>query len=306
MRTPLELRHLRTFHALAESTTLTQAAERLFISQSALSQQLKLLEDVYDLPLVERRTQPLCLTTAGQRLAQAAQRVLHEVALLEQDLTKLSHTDSGPLRVAVECNTCFDWLMPAMDAFRPRWDAVDLDIVSGFHADPVSLLLEHRAELAITAENDGSGQIEFFPLFSYEMLAVVSREHEWASFEYVALSDFAEQTLITYPIPDAMLDIMRVLKPLNIFPQRRTTELTIAILQLVASGRGVGVLPNWGVQSYVDKQYVCAKSIGESGLHGTFYAAVRTADAGRVYVQDFIELLRSTCRDNLRGITLLS
>jgi len=193
-----------------------------------------------------------------------------------------------------------------MDAFRPRWDAVDLDIVSGFHADPVGLLLEHRAELAITAENDGSGQIEFFPLFSYEMLAVVSREHEWASLEYVALSDFAEQTLITYPIPDAMLDIMRVLKPLNIFPQRRTTELTIAILQLVASGRGVGVLPNWGVQSYVDKQYVCAKSIGESGLHGTLYAAVRTADAGRVYVQDFIELLRSTCRDNLRGITLLS
>lgn len=56
MRTPLELRHLRTFHALAESTTLTQAAERLFISQSALSQQLKLLEDVYGLPLVERRT----------------------------------------------------------------------------------------------------------------------------------------------------------------------------------------------------------------------------------------------------------
>lgn len=248
----------------------------------------------------------MCLTTAGQRLAQAAQRVLHEVALLEQDLTKLSHTDSGPLRVAVECNTCFDWLMPAMDAFRPRWDAVDLDIVSGFHADPVGLLLEHRAELAITAENDGSGQIEFFPLFSYEMLAVVSREHEWASLEYVALSDFAEQTLITYPIPDAMLDIMRVLKPLNIFPQRRTTELTIAILQLVASGRGVGVLPNWGVQSYVDKQYVYAKSIGESGLHGTLYAAVRTADAGRAYVQDFIELLRSTCRDNLRGITLLS
>ena len=137
--------------------------------------------------------------------------------------------------------------MPAIDVFRPRC------IVSIFHADSVGLLLEHRAELAITTENDCSGQIEFFPLFSYEMLAVVSCEHEWASLEYVALSDFVEQMLITYPIPGGMLDIMRVLKPLNIFLQRRTTELTIAILQLVANGRAVGGLI--GGQSYVDKQY---------------------------------------------------
>lgn len=305
MKTPLELRHLRTFAALAESLTLTQAANKLFITQSALSQQLKLLEDVYGLPLVERRMQPLCLTGAGKRIAQAATRVLHEVSLLERDLTQLADKNSGPLRVAVECNTCFDWLMPSMDAFRPSWADVDLDIVSGFHADPVSLLLEHRADLAITAENDESAGVEYFPLFSYEMLAVISNEHDWAKKERVELIDFNEQVLITYPIPDAMLDIMRVLKPLNIFPQRRSTELTIAILQLVASERGVAVLPNWGVQSYVDKNYVSARPIGEAGLHGTLYAAVRKVDTGRAYVQDFIRLIRSTCRDNLRGIVAI-
>lgn len=82
-------------------------------------------------------------------------------------------------------------------------------------------------------------------------------------------------------------------------------ERTIAMLQLVASGRGVAVLPNWRVRSYVDREYIHARPIGTEGLHGTLYAAVRTADAARGYVQDFISLLRSTCRDTLRGIVPL-
>lgn len=68
--------------------------------------------------------------------------------------------------------------------------------------------------------------------------------------------DFANETLITYPVPDDMLDLLRkILLPKGIIPIRRTSELTIAIVQLVASKRGIAALPYWAVMPYVEKIY---------------------------------------------------
>jgi LysR family transcriptional regulator, regulator for metE and metH len=86
---------------------------------------------------------------------------------------------------------------------------------------------------------------------------------------YLQAQDFADQTLITYPVHDDMLDVVRqVLEPAGVAPARRTTELTIAMLQLVASGRGIAALPVWAVQSYIDRAYVTARPIGSEGLLG--------------------------------------
>ena len=91
----------------------------------------------------------------------------------ELTLSKLNSGASGPLRVVVECHTCFDWLMPAMDVYRQRWPDAELDIVSGFHADPVGLLHDGQAELAIVSESVDEPGVSVHPLFSFEMMAVV-------------------------------------------------------------------------------------------------------------------------------------
>ena len=166
----------------------------------------------------------------------------------ERDLTLMKGGRAGDLRVAVECHSCFDWLMPAMDAFREQWEAVDLDLVSGFHPDPIGLLGERRADLVIVSRQDGRPGVAYHPLFRFQMLALMPNGHPYASKRYLRAEDFASETLVTYPIPDDRLDVVRqVLSPAGINPQRRTTDLTIAILQLVASRRGLAVLPGWAV-----------------------------------------------------------
>jgi LysR family transcriptional regulator for metE and metH len=294
MPTPLELRHLRTLAVLMEAPSLSTAAERLHLTQSALSHQLKLLEGVYGLELLERRTQPVRLTPAGLRLAQLGEQVMAAVQLAERDLANMAGGSAGPLRIAVECHTCFDWLMPAMDAFRPQWPEVELDIVSGFHADPVGLVVSDRAELAITSEVDDSAGVEFTPLFQYPMVAVMANDHRLTARAHLTPRDFADETLIHYPVPDALLDIMRVLAPAGVNPQRRTSELTVAILQLVASRRGIAVLPSWSVQPYVDRGYVSTRPVGKRGLSSRLYAAGKTGLSQRPYVQAFVETLRDT------------
>jgi LysR family transcriptional regulator for metE and metH len=305
MTTPLELRHLRTLAVLLEAPSLSAAAERLHLTQSALSHQLKLLEGVYGVPLLERRTQPVKLTPAGLRLAQLGEQVTAAVQLAERDLANMAGGSAGTLRIAVECHTCFDWLMPAMDAFRPHWPDVELDIVSGFHADPVGLVVSQRAELAITSEIDDSGGIEFTPLFQYPMLAVMANDHRLTTRMHLTPRDFADETLITYPVPDALLDIMRVLGPAGINPQRRTSELTVAILQLVASRRGIAVLPSWTLQPYVERGYISTRPVGKRGLTSRLYAAGQAGLSQRPYVRAFVETLKDRSFQLLPGISRL-
>ncbi|WP_199734459.1 LysR family transcriptional regulator [Aquitalea palustris] len=302
----LELRHLRTLIALQETGSVSLAAERVFLTQSALSHQLKQLEAYYQQPLFERKSQPLRFTLAGERLLALARDLLDKVASAERDLARIRQGEAGELRVAVECHTCFDWLMPAMDSFRQHWPAVELDIVSGFHADPVGLLLTRRADLAIVSEAEPQAGIVHQPLFAYEMVGIVARDHPLAEKKVWQAQDFANETLIHYPVPDEMLDLWRkVLLPAGVSPLRRTSELTVAIIQLVASRRGVAALPFWAVKPYLERGYVVARRIGEQGLSSELYAALRSEDAGLAYMQDFLSTVRERSFATLPGLTVL-
>ncbi|UZR28463.1 LysR family transcriptional regulator [Methylococcus mesophilus] len=303
----LELRHLQTLLALVETGTLSKAAARVFLTQSALSHQIKQLEDHYGVVLFERKTQPLRLSPAGQRLHSLAETVMKAVREAERDVARIAQGNSGQLRIAVECHTCFDWLMPAMDQFREHWPEIELDLVSGFHVDPLALLREDRAELVVVSEPQAREGIAFHPLFRFEIVGLVSRQHPLAPKAFLAPEDFAEETLLSYPVPEDMLDIVRkVLKPRGIEPKRRTAELTVAILQLVASRRGIAALPNWTVQGYLEREYVLAKAIGETGLWSALYAATTEDMAQSAYMGDFLDIVRSSSFRNLRGLMPLA
>jgi LysR family transcriptional regulator for metE and metH len=292
---------------LREAGNLSRAAQLLNLTQSALSHQLKGLEEAYGAPLFERKSSPVVFSPAGQRLLQLADAVLPQVSDAERDVARLVSGAAGSLRIAVECHTCFDWLMPAMDAMRSRWPEVELDIVSGFHADPVGLLHQDRAELAIVSElaEDEAG-IAYHPLFSFEIVALLPRGHALLGKPWLEAGDFADHTLITYPVPDDMLDLVRsVLRPAGVKPPRRTSELTVAMLQLVASGRGFAALPVWAVKSYLDRGYVAHQRIGREGLTGRLYAATPERLAGRPYLAEFVRIMRETSLLTLPGVTLL-
>uniref|UniRef100_UPI0038995948 LysR family transcriptional regulator n=1 Tax=Methylococcus geothermalis TaxID=2681310 RepID=UPI0038995948 len=303
----LELRHLQTLLALVETGTLSKAAARVFLTQSAISHQIKQLEEHYGVVLFERKTQPLRLSPAGQRLHSLAETVMKAVREAERDIARIAQGNSGQLRIAVECHTCFDWLMPAMDQFREHWPEIELDLVSGFHADPLGLLREDRAELVVVSEPQAREGVAFHPLFRFEIVGLVSRQHPLAPKTFLAPEDFAEETLLSYPVPEDMLDIVRkVLKPRGIEPKRRTAELTVAILQLVASRRGIAALPNWTVQNYLEREYVLAKPIGETGLWSALYAATTEDMAQTAYMGDFLDIVRSSSFRNLRGLLPLT
>jgi LysR family transcriptional regulator for metE and metH len=306
MQSILELRHLKTLVALREAGNLLRAATLLNVTQSALSHQIKQLEDHHGTPLFERKSVPVRFTPAGERLLKLADAVLPQVEGAERDVVRLAQGAAGQLRIAVECHTCFDWLMPAMDVFRSRWPEVELDIVSGFQADPVGLLYGHRADVAIVSETDPDETVDYHALFRFEIVALLAKDHPLAGRDFLLAEDFATDTLITYPVPDDMLDVVRqVLKPAGVDTARRTTELTVAMLQLVASRRGIATLPVWAAQNYLNRDYVLAKRITADGLTGRLYAACLPEISAKPYLTDFVTSTRESCYLNLSNIELL-
>ncbi len=303
----IETRHLSLLIALAEAGNLSQAAKRVHLSQPAASQQIKSLESIVGAELFERKSHPLRLTPAGRRLLSAAYEVHNLLQAANRDLSRIVQGKAGSLRIAVECHSCFDWLMPSMDIFRDNWPEVEMDLVSGFHADPVGLLAEDKADLVIVSQARPRRGVIYHPLFRYEVFALVGKRHPYAAKSYLTARDFARETLITYPIPDDRLDVVReVLKPAGVEPTRRTTELTVAILQLVASLRGIAALPGWTVQPYLDRDYVRALRITKRGLHTGLWAAIDARHHDASYLLEFIKETQRICLQTLKHVESLN
>lgn len=292
----LELRHLYTLTALRAHGSLAAAAEDLHVTASAVSHQLKEIEHYYNIILVNRRTRPISFTPAGQELLNLADRILPQVAKTKTNIHRLAHGQTGQLRLASECHSCFDWLMPILNQYRRQWTDVELDFTSGFEPQPHQMLLNEEIDLLITSSKQDIKGIHYQPLFTYESRLVIAPTHPLADKQWIAAQDLVEETIITYPVDTERLDLFgKFLHPANTTPKKiRTTDLTAMLIQLVASERGVAALPDWVIAEYEKKGWVVSRQLGKNkgGVVCQLFAATRTNSLDVAYMQGFAELLQ--------------
>lgn len=293
----IEFRHLRTIQAIHESGSLAAAADQLGLTQSALSHQIRGIEEQAGVELFVRATRPLRLSPAGQRLLAAAQRILPQVAALEAEFADLSAGRAGRMHVAIECHACFEWLLPVMNGFRRAWPEVDIDIRPGLAFDALPALRREEVDLVVSSDPEDLPGVTFTPLFDYEPVLVVAAGHPLARKPILEPRDLADQTLIAYPVDRARLDAFTEwLGPAGVEPHAvRPVELTAMILLLVASGRGVAVLPDWVVRSSARADMELAtRPLTRDGapILKRLYAATRESEATRPYVAHLIRLAR--------------
>lgn len=300
----IELRHLKTLVALRDTGSLVEAADSLFLTQSALSHQLKDLEDRLECRLFVRKTKPPRFTSAGRRLLNLADEVLPMVKAAERDISRLAGGEAGRLHICIECHSCFQWLIPCLDRYRSNWPEVELDLTGGFSFAPLPALVRGDLDLVITSDPVELPGVTYVPLFTYEAMLALAKDHTLSVRTMIQPEDLKNEVLITYPVDRNRLDVFtRFLDPLDIDPADvRTAELTPMIVQLVASGRGVTCLPNWALTEYLQTETIVAKKLGETGLWCTLHAAIREDQQDMAYMQDFLNTAIETCFSTLNGI----
>ncbi len=291
-RLHLEFRHLRTVQAIHDCGGLARAADQLNITQSALSHQIKGLEEQTGVELFVRRSKPLRLSAAGLRLLRLAQQVLPQVEATVSEFQGLKNGTSGRLHIAIECHACFEWLFPVLEAFRKTWPDVDVDIRPGLAFDALPALQKEEVDLVISSDPENLDGVHFTPLFDYNPVFVAASGHPLSQKAYVEADDFRGQTLITYPVERSRLDVFsQLLMPARIEPASiRQVELTAVILLLVASMRGVSVLPDWVVREVKYSSDYITLPLTATGITRRLFAATRDADVVKPYIQDVIKL----------------
>jgi len=223
----LEFRHLRTIRAIHEAGGLARAADMLHITQSALSHQVKALEEQVGMELFHRRTKPMKLSPAGLKLLRLAERILPEISAVEEEFRAMQSGRSGRLHIAIECHACFDWLFPVLDGLRSAWPDVDVDIRMRLAFDAIEALRREEVDFVISSDPVSLPGITFQPLFDYEPMFVCPRGHRLAEKPFIEAEDFAEETLLHYPVERAKLDIFtQLLTPARVEPRgMRPVEL---------------------------------------------------------------------------------
>ena len=299
----LELRHLRTVHAIHAQGGLARAAEVLNITQSALSHQVKALEEQAGVELFVRRAKPMRLSAAGMRLLRLAEQVLPLVAATEAEFKGVEAGRIGRLHIAMECHACFDWLLPVLDIFRRAWPDVDVDIRQRLAFGALPALVREEVDLVISSDPEDLAGVTFQPLFDYAPTMVVPAGHPLVAQGHADPADLAAETLITYPMDRARLDVFsQFLTPAGIEPARqRTVELTAVALMLVASGRGVAVMPDWVLRREAANPELVLLPLGAQGIRRRLYAAVRTGDLSQPYMAHVLRLSRTEPPRMLRG-----
>jgi LysR family transcriptional regulator, regulator for metE and metH len=290
----LEIRHLRLVAAIAETGSVTLAGNRLHLTQSALSHQLRDAEEQLGVPLFERRDRRMALTAAGERLLQSARTILDELARVEKEIQECNGNGAakGVLRLSTECYTVYHWLPPRLRLFQQKFPAVDFQLVLEATDSPFKALLEGKLDLAIVCDPIRNRKIRYTPLFEDEMVIIVPPEHRLAGERFAALEEFAQETLIIYPPKEDSTVLNRFLRPAGIVPRKiREVLLTDVIIEMVRGGLGVAALAKWAVLPQLDSGALVGLSLTEQGFRRTWSIAQLRDGRSPAHVDEFIRVL---------------
>lgn len=288
----IERIHLAIIREVERQGSLTAAAEKLFLTQSALSHSIKKLEQQLGTDIWLREGRSLRLTQAGQYLLAVANRLLPQLSLAEERLRQFAQGERGTLRIGMECHPCYQWLLKVVSPYLADWPDVDVDVKQKFQFGGIGALFGYEIDMLVTPDPLYKPGLKFVPVFDYEQVLVVHRQHALARAEYVRPDQMSSETLITYPVDIDRLDIYnQFLQPAGISPQvHKPIETTDIMLQMVASGRGVAALPRWLVEEYQSRFEVVPVKLGKQGIPKQIYLGIRETEVQIDYVQAFIAL----------------
>ncbi len=292
----LERIHLEILAAINEQGTLTQAADSLNLSQSALSHSIKKLEGLLDTPVWQKEGRNLRLTNAGERILTLANRVLPQFKHTELLLSQIAKGEMGSLRIGMECHPCYQWLLKVIEPFLEKWPNVDIDVKQEFQFGGLGALHSYEIDILVTPDPLFTPKVTFIPVFDYEHRLVVSASHPLASQKSVTPQQLNDEVLFSYPVEPERLDIFsQFLNPAKCTVKKhKTIETTEIMLQMVAAGRGVCALPGWLVDEFAQKMPIKSLRFGEQGIGKQIFLGVRKDEEQIHYLNDFIAQAQNT------------
>jgi LysR family transcriptional regulator, regulator for metE and metH len=289
----LDSRHLRLVAEVARTESVTRAADRLNVTQSAVSHQLREIEDQLGTPIFVRSGRRMLPTAAGRVIVAAAGDVLAAIGRAEWKVEQLKRQAGGELRVCTHCYTGYSWLPAIVAGLQRRYPAFSLQIVPEYTVDPIAAMLDANLDLALMNDASDDHRLRHQDLFEDEHVAVVPTGHPWAAKRFVTLAEVAAEPLYLFSrsIENSFI-VRRVLRPAGLAPAHAThLQLSEGILEMVKAGMGATVLPKWSIAPALAGGGIQAVRITKAGLFRKWYAVTLADQAPTPFMEEFVRLL---------------
>lgn len=296
----IQIRHIRAFIAVADEKSFARAAERLNVSQPALSQTIIQFEETLGFPVFERTTRSVTLTQSGERLLARARTLNKDIDVFQGEARALQLTLKNRLRVGYMIGTAVQFIPAIIREFERIRPGASLDLQEFDFSDPTAGLRDGKVDCGIIRPPVDVDDIEIVAIAREKCVVCLPTGHRLAQQETVELDDILDEPIVAAPVPGVWRDYWlandyRVDRPAKVVFEAATVE---SELQAVASGRGISITADSTAQYYARPGVVfrpivdmreCVIAIGYRGqpnrLVADFISVVnRVSESSRVQV----------------------
>ncbi len=241
----MDVRQLEMFRAVAEESTFTRAAERLHVSQSAVSRQLQLLEEELGTLLLHRTGRGVTLTSPGQLLLTTANRINRDMQEVVSQISQTQQLQRGVLKLGAGMTVCLYILPKLLKKFRAMYKNLDLRVAAGTADEILRMLRSNELDLALLTLPIVASDLEIKPVLKEEMVVVTARGHALTRERRIDPRSLGRHPMVLFESGSNtrhVLDefFLEQQIPINVVMETENVEI---IKAMIAHGLGVTVIP---------------------------------------------------------------
>ena len=286
----MEIKFFRLIKTIVEEGSIANSAEKLFLTQSALSHQLKELEERLGFKVFLRTRNKWELTDEGAELYKLGNTVLESIEIGFQNIEHIRRGSSGTIKVSTECYSFYQGLSAFIQKMGLLYPEINIDLILEATHQPIPKILSHEIDIALVTSKPENEILSSIEIYEDEIFAIMHRENALNALDCIEASDFIKTHLIIHSFPLETVSVYeKFLKPNGITPQKVSAiPLTEVALEMVNANMGIMCMPKWATKSFKMSDDLVFKRIGKHGLRRTHYLVFRKTDKTKKYINDFI------------------
>ena len=289
----MEIKYFRLIKTIAKEGNIANSSDKLFLTQSALSHQLKDLEEKLGFKVFNRQKSKWILTSEGKEFLNLANRVLQTIDEGFESIRQISETSKGTINIGTECYSFYHGLPEFIQRMGHLYPNITINLALNETKQPIAKLISGDIDIAILSTKPKQKELESIKLFKDELFVIINNEHRLNKKKCIQANDFQDNHLIIHSYPlDSVAVYNLLLKPKKITPTKITAiPFTEVTFEMVKANMGIACLPEWILKTIHIPDEIKIKKITANGLKRQHYIAIRKDDRLRKHIDDFVNNL---------------
>lgn len=286
----MEIKFLKLVKTIVEEGSIANSSVKLFLTQSALSHQLREFETQLGFKVFHRTRNNWDLTEEGNELYKIACKVIDSIEKGVETLKQIQKGSIGSIKVSTECYSFYQGLSTFIQRMAILYPEIDVDLILEATHQPISKILSNDIDIAVVTSKPMNENLSSTAIHEDEIFVVCHKENVVNELDYIDASDFQDVHLIIHSFPLETVSVYeQFLKPNKIMPIKISAiPLTEVAIEMVEANMGIICIPKWALKSFKLSDELVFKRIGKNGLKRTHYLVVRKHDMSKKYMNDFV------------------